>query len=74
MAAYTSQLPAVLIGVGAAFDFIAGIIKRAPGWMQKCGLEWLHRLAVDPRKTWKRYLTTNPIFVWFVLKEYLRSR
>jgi len=74
MATYTSHLPAVLIGVGAAFDFIAGTVKRAPVWMQKAGLEWLHRLTVDPRKTWKRYLTTNPFFIWLVMKEYLRRK
>jgi N-acetylglucosaminyldiphosphoundecaprenol N-acetyl-beta-D-mannosaminyltransferase len=74
MAAYTSQLSAVLIGVGAAFDFIAGTVKRAPSWMQGTGLEWLYRLLIEPRKTWKRYVTTNPIFIWLVLKEYIRMK
>jgi len=71
MAAYRPHLTAVLIGVGAAFDFISGTVKRAPIWMQRCGLEWLYRLVVDPRKTWKRYVTTNPIFIWLALKEYI---
>lgn len=71
MAAYRPHVSAVLIGIGAAFDFIAGTAKRAPGWMQRCGLEWLHRLVVNPRKTWRRYATTNPLFVWMVLREYL---
>lgn len=74
MAAYTSYLSAILIGVGAAFDFIAGTTNRAPVWMQKCGLEWAHRLTVDPRKTWKRYATTNPLFIWMVVKEYVKRK
>lgn len=74
MATYRPHLTAVLIGVGAAFDFIAGSVKRAPGWMQRCGLEWLHRLAVDPRKTWRRYATTNPLFVWMVVREHLKLK
>ncbi len=73
MAAYTSNLPAILIGVGAAFDFLAGTSKRAPVWIQKLGLEWLHRLATEPEKTWKRYATTNPLFVWMVVKEYVKG-
>ena len=74
MAAYTSYLPAILIGVGAAFDFLAGTTRRAPLWMQKSGLECLHRLATEPEKTWKRYATTNPVFVWMVVKEYVKRR
>jgi len=74
MAAYTPHLPALLIGVGAVFDFLAGTCPRAPVWMQKLGLEWLHRLATQPRKTWRRYATTNPVFVWHVLKEYFGAR
>jgi len=74
MAAYTSQLSAILIGVGAAFDFIAGTVKRAPLWMQRAGLEWFHRLATDPRKTWKRYVTNNPLFIWMVIKEYVKRK
>lgn len=74
MAAYTAHLPALLIGVGAAFDFLAGTCQRAPVWMQKLGLEWLHRLATQPCRTWKRYATTNPVFVWHVLKEYFESK
>lgn len=74
MAAYTSHLPAILIGVGAAFDFLAGTVKRAPVWIQKYGLEWLHRLATEPKKTWKRYAKTNPVFVGMVVKEYVKRR
>lgn len=74
MAAYTSQLSAVLIGVGAAFDFIAGTSRRAPPWMQRFGLEWFYRLLTDPQRTWKRYVTTNPLFVWQIMREYLRVK
>ena len=57
----------VLIGVGAAFDFHAGVKKQAPHWMQRSGLEWLHRLACEPRRLWKRYFINNPWFVGLVL-------
>lgn len=63
MAELRERIDAVLVGVGAAFDFHAGSIKRAPHWMQRSGLEWLHRLAQDPRRLWKRYLNTNIIFL-----------
>jgi N-acetylglucosaminyldiphosphoundecaprenol N-acetyl-beta-D-mannosaminyltransferase len=53
----------VLIGVGAAFDFHAGLIPQAPVWMQQLGLEWLFRLAQEPRRLWRRYLRYNPRFV-----------
>jgi len=57
----------VLVGVGAAFDFHAGLKKQAPRWMQRAGLEWLFRLATEPRRLWRRYLVNNPAFVWRVL-------
>ena len=53
----------VLIGVGAAFDFHSGRVRQAPRWMQRSGLEWLHRLGTEPRRLWKRYLVHNPMFV-----------
>ena len=56
----------VLIAVGAAFDFLSGTVPQAPRWMQRSGLEWLHRLGTDPRRLWKRYLVDNPWFVWEV--------
>jgi len=52
----------VMIGVGAAFDFHAGIKRRAPRWMQKRGLEWFFRLMQEPRRLWKRYLPNIPLF------------
>ncbi len=53
----------VLIGVGAAFDFHAGLVPQAPPWMQEHGLEWFYRLAHEPRRLWRRYLRYNPRFV-----------
>lgn len=62
------------IGVGAAFDFIAGIRRRAPVWMQRAGLEWLHRLLQEPRRLWHRYLVLGPQFVCLTFAELLRTR
>ena len=67
------QVP-VLVGVGAAFDFHAGLVPQAPGWMQKMGLEWAYRLAREPRRLWKRYLRYNPRFVIGFLRQWLRHR
>ena len=55
--------------IGAVFDFYAGTVKRAPVWMQKAGLEWLHRLCSNPRRLWRRYLVGNLQFVYYILKE-----
>lgn len=59
------------MGVGGSFDVIAGVVKRAPIWMQKTGLEWLFRVIQEPGRMWKRYLFTNTIFLKMVLKEKL---
>jgi N-acetylglucosaminyldiphosphoundecaprenol N-acetyl-beta-D-mannosaminyltransferase len=63
MHAHRGRVDAVMVGVGAAFDFHAGMVQRAPKWMQTCGLEWLHRLASDPRRLWRRYLVSNTLYV-----------
>ncbi|MBI2225482.1 MAG: WecB/TagA/CpsF family glycosyltransferase, partial [Betaproteobacteria bacterium] len=63
MAAHRGRIRAVMFGVGAAFEFHAGVINRAPLWMQRWGLEWLHRLCSEPRRLWKRYLVTNTLFI-----------
>ena len=63
MAAHRGRIGAVMIGVGAAFDYHAGTISRAPLWMQRNGLEWFHRLCSEPGRLWRRYLVTNSIFV-----------
>lgn len=65
MAQMAAQLrPAVLLGVGAAFDFHSGRVRRAPPVMRRLGLEWLHRLGQEPRRLWRRYLVTNSLFLW----------
>lgn len=56
----------VCIGVGAAFDFHAGLKAQAPKWMQQSGLEWLFRLYQEPRRLWRRYLRNNPLFLWHI--------
>ncbi len=64
MAAMRDRLSApVLVGVGAAFDFHAGLVPQAPSWMQRAGLEWAYRLAHEPRRLWRRYTRYNPRFV-----------
>ena len=63
MAARRGRINAVMIGVGAAFDYHAGTIRRAPLWMQHAGLEWLYRLAAEPQRLWRRYLVTNTLFI-----------
>jgi len=70
MAAMRDRLDApVLVGVGAAFDFHAGLVPQAPGWMQSAGLEWTYRLAHEPRRLWRRYARYNPRFVAGFLRQ-----
>ena len=64
MEAHRNRIHAVMIGVGAAFNYHAGTVQRAPLWMQNFGLEWLHRLCSEPRRLWKRYLVTNTQFIF----------
>ena len=74
MARHVGRLTApVLIGVGAAFDFHAGLKRQAPRWMQRSGLEWFFRLASEPRRLWRRYLVNNPSFVWLTLLQAWRA-
>ena len=68
-----NHLPAVLLAVGAAFDFHAGTVKQAPVWIQKRGLEWLYRLVQEPKRLWKRYLTTNSYFLYLFFVNALRK-
>jgi len=74
MAARKDRLPAVMIGVGAAFDFHSGRVKQAPAWMQRLGMEWLFRLLMEPRRLWKRYFKHNPRFVFLFLLQLLGVR
>jgi N-acetylglucosaminyldiphosphoundecaprenol N-acetyl-beta-D-mannosaminyltransferase len=70
-----SELPGVaLIGVGAAFDFIAGTKREAPSWIQRVGLEWLFRLVQEPRRLWRRYAYNNPGFAVLLAAQVLRTR
>jgi N-acetylglucosaminyldiphosphoundecaprenol N-acetyl-beta-D-mannosaminyltransferase len=73
MARQRGAVQAVMFGVGAAFDYHAGTVRRAPPWMQARGLEWLHRLWRNPRRLWRRYLVTNSLFLVFVLWHLLRD-
>ena len=63
MADHKDRIQAVMLGVGAAFDFLTGVKVQAPRWLQAAGLEWLFRLAVEPKRLWRRYLKHNPRFV-----------
>ena len=74
MAEHKGRVQAVMIGVGAAFDFHAGTVQRAPVWMRDNGLEWLHRLASEPGRLWKRYLVTNTLFVLGAVRQLAFSR
>lgn len=71
IAAHRNKIPAVMIGVGAAFDFLSGSKAQAPAWMQSMGLEWLFRLMQEPRRLWWRYLYHNPRFAALALAELL---
>jgi N-acetylglucosaminyldiphosphoundecaprenol N-acetyl-beta-D-mannosaminyltransferase len=57
------------MGVGGTFDIMAGKVKRAPIWMQRVGLEWLYRVIQEPQRMWKRYLVTNSLFIWMLIRE-----
>jgi N-acetylglucosaminyldiphosphoundecaprenol N-acetyl-beta-D-mannosaminyltransferase len=74
MAAQKGQLRAVMLGVGAAFDFLAGNKRQAPRLVQQLGLEWLYRLVHEPRRLWRRYLYRNPRFVALFATQLLRER
>ncbi len=74
MAAHHARVKAVMIGVGAGFDFFAGTKKQAPKWMMQIGLEWLFRLFTEPNRLWRRYLYNNPRFIFLVIRQILRER
>lgn len=66
--------PAVLLGIGASLDFIAGTVKRAPPLFRKTGFEWLYRLGQEPRRLWRRYLVNDPKFALILLRSLRESR
>lgn len=74
MAAQRGRVPAVMLGVGAAFDFLAGTKRQAPRLLQRAGLEWAFRLATEPRRLWRRYLVNNPRFLVLFGAQVLRER
>lgn len=71
MAEHKARLNCVMIGVGAAFDFLTGRKRHAPRWMQRIGMEWLFRLLSEPRRLWKRYLKANPRFILFFMRQWV---
>ncbi len=72
MAANRDRLkPAVLIGVGAAFDMHAGLVRRAPLFLRRTGFEWTYRLIKEPRRLWRRYFSSNPRFVALIVLQKL---
>ncbi|HMN04378.1 MAG TPA: WecB/TagA/CpsF family glycosyltransferase [Flavobacteriales bacterium] len=73
MAAMKGKVPAVMLGVGGAFLLYAGMDTRAPLWMRKASMEWMYRLALEPRRLWKRYLVTNSAFIWMYAKKVARN-
>lgn len=74
MARHRAALPCTMLGVGAAFDFLAGIKPIAPVWMKRAGLEWVYRLVSEPRRLWKRYLKQNPRFLTLIILQLARIR
>jgi N-acetylglucosaminyldiphosphoundecaprenol N-acetyl-beta-D-mannosaminyltransferase len=74
MATHSHKVNAVMLGVGAAFDFLAGRKRQAPRLLQRLGLEWLYRLVHEPRRLWRRYLYRNPRFVVLFTAQLLRER
>ena len=74
MADHRGRVPAVMLGVGAAVDFLTGTKPQAPRWMQQAGLEWLFRLLTEPRRLWRRYLKHNPRFLLLALFHLYRWR
>jgi exopolysaccharide biosynthesis WecB/TagA/CpsF family protein len=74
VASHLGKIDSVMMAVGAAFDFHAGNISQAPAWLQQAGMEWFYRLIQEPRKLWKRYMTTNPHFIILFLLCKLRLR
>ena len=71
---HIGKINAVMIGVGAAFDYHAGLKRQAPRWMMAIGLEWLFRLCNEPRRLWKRYLYNNPRYLFLAGRQILRER
>jgi len=74
MFAHRDRIQAVMIGVGAGFDFLAGTKKQAPIWMMRIGFEWIFRLFTEPKRLWRRYLYNNPRFLGLIVMQLLNLR
>lgn len=74
MAKHQDKIQAVTIGVGAVFPVYAGTLKHAPKFIRSAGFEWLFRLIQEPRRLWKRYASTIPIFIWLALKQIVKNK
>jgi N-acetylglucosaminyldiphosphoundecaprenol N-acetyl-beta-D-mannosaminyltransferase len=74
MAEHVDRIPAVMLGVGQAFDILGGLKDDAPRWMQAAGFGWLFRLIQEPRRLWRRYAVNNPRFVSLLLLQWVRRR
>jgi N-acetylglucosaminyldiphosphoundecaprenol N-acetyl-beta-D-mannosaminyltransferase len=74
MAEHVHKVNCVMLGVGAAFQLNSGKVKKAPKWIQRLGMEWLFRLAMEPRRLWRRYAKHNPRFIAFMGREAIRER
>ena len=74
MAAHRGRVNAVMVGVGAVFDFLSGEKREAPRWMRSVCMEWLFRLLSEPRRLWRRYLILNPRFIWHFGKQLITKR
>lgn len=74
MAAMHGRIQSMMLGAGGAFLLYAGKDSRAPAWMRKLCLEWVYRLALEPRRLWKRYLVTNSIFMWLFVTSWIQFR
>jgi N-acetylglucosaminyldiphosphoundecaprenol N-acetyl-beta-D-mannosaminyltransferase len=74
MASMKGKINTLMIGIGGALPVMIGMQKRAPLWMRNNGLEWLFRLLLEPKRLFKRYLTTNSLFLWILFKSFLRNR
>jgi N-acetylglucosaminyldiphosphoundecaprenol N-acetyl-beta-D-mannosaminyltransferase len=73
-AEHRGRVPAVMLGVGAAFDFHAGRVTQAPAFLQRIGMEWAFRLAMEPKRLWRRYTRVVPRFAWGFVRQALAER
>ena len=74
MARQRGRIPAVMLGIGGALPVLTGSVNRAPAWLRHAGLEWGYRLMQEPRRLFKRYLTTNSLFIWALTKQVLKRK